>query len=104
MDWQSMLFEVCAVAFLVAVGRYLIPYIKAQAADVKWGKFLEMVDIVVGAADQIAKNFGYDHVWKKEYVVEQLGIYLKKAGLTVETAVLDSVIENAVLVLHNSLK
>lgn len=104
MDWQSMIFEAIASVVVIITARYLIPYIKEQSTEAKWCKFLEMVDIVVGAADQMAKNFDFDHVWKKEYVVEQLGTYLKKIGLTVDPVVLDNVIENAVLVLHNSLK
>lgn len=104
MDWQSMIFEAVASVIVIVVARYLIPYIRTQATDAKWCKFLEMADIVVGAADQMAKNFDFDHVWKKEYAVQQLGTYLQKIGLTVDPVVIDNVIENAVLTLHNSLK
>ena len=94
------LFEAILTVVVIIVGRFLVPWLKTKVETTKLNKALDVIDIAVGAAEQIAKGFGYDGEWKKQYVVD----YLEKANITVGYDLLDNAIENAVLKLHNELK
>lgn len=81
---------------------YILPTIKqwiiSKIGEAKYLKLVNDIETFVEAAEQIAKRDGYDHVWKKAHVVEQL----EKLGYTVDSTV-DDYIEAAVHALHNEL-
>lgn len=80
------------------VSIFLVPYIKSKHCNEEIKKVLEVVDTVVGAAEQLGKTLGYDGEAKKEYVVGRLN----EMGYSLDP-VLNDYIEAAVLKLHNEL-
>lgn len=99
MDYTP-LFQAIISLIAVIISSFVIPWIKSKVDENRLQKFLEIVDIGVGAAEQIADNFGFDGAWKKAYVVD----YLEKLNLHVDYDTLDNAIENAVLLLNAELK
>lgn len=76
----------------------LVPYIRAKVEASKFAKLAEMVNIFVGAAEQLYNsNQGQE---KKQYVLDKLA----EAGYRVNGSEIDAMIESAVLALHNALK
>lgn len=91
MDYTP-LFQALISLIAVIITSVFIPWIKAKVEKEKLNKFLEVVDIGVGAAEQIATVFGFDGAWKKSYVVD----YLEKLNMHVDYDTLENAIENAV--------
>lgn len=76
----------------------LVPYLQNRMESARFSKLAELVDIFVGAAEQLyASDQGQE---KKKYVVDKL----TDAGYRVEEAEIDAMIESAVLTLHAALK
>lgn len=76
----------------------LLPYLQSKMDSSKFNKLAELVDIFVGAAEQLySSDQGQE---KKRYVVDKL----TDAGYRVEEAEIDAMIESAVLSLHAALK
>lgn len=90
---------VITLAVLLITG-FIIPYLKANIEAEKLNKILDMVDIAVGAAEQIAAVYGHDGEWKKNFVTQ----YIRDLGLDVDADTLNLMIENAVIQLHNELR
>lgn len=89
------------ITLLVAIcTTFLIPWLKQKVEAEKLQKVLNYVDVAVGAAEQLAKVYGWCDEKKKDYVVS----YLTHTGIEVEYDVLDAMIENAVILLHNELR
>ena len=84
---------VSVVSALVAV--YLIPFIKAQTADVKYQKLLDMVEVAVRAAEQTIKGSGQGAA-KKEEVIKFVTDWMMEHGVTITYDQLEQLIEAAV--------
>lgn len=84
---------VSVVSALVAV--YLIPFIKAKTADVKYQKLLDMVEIAVRAAEQTIKGSGQGAA-KKEEVIKFVTDWMMEHGVTITYDQLEQLIEAAV--------
>lgn len=82
----------------VLITGLLIPYLQTKMDAAKFSKLSELVDIFVGAAEQLySSDQGQE---KKAYVLGKLA----EAGYRVEEDALDAMIESAVLSLHAALK
>ena len=77
---------------------YLIPWLKSKVGEAKLAKIIDTIDILVAAAEQIAKRDGYDNEWKKEHVKAML----EAAGFVIDDTI-DDYIEAAVFALHNQM-
>ena len=87
------------IMLLIGVAEaFIIPWIKTKISNEKLAKIIDTIDILVAAAEQIAKRDGYDGAWKKQHVIE----LLEKNGYTVDETI-DEFIEAAVIRLHNEL-
>lgn len=84
---------VSVVSALVAV--YLIPFIKAKTADVKYQKLLDMVEVAVRAAEQTIKGSGQGAA-KKEEVITFVTDWMMEHGVTITYDQLEQLIEAAV--------
>jgi LL-H family phage holin len=84
---------VSVVSALVAV--YLIPFIKAKTADVKYQKLLDMVEVAVRAAEQTIKGSGQGAA-KKEEVIAFVTDWMMEHGVTITYDQLEQLIEAAV--------
>ena len=84
---------VSVVSALVAV--YLIPFIKAKTADVKYQKLLDMVEVAVRAAEQTIKGSGQGAA-KKEEVITFVTDWMMEHGITITYDQLEQLIEAAV--------
>ncbi|WP_034465896.1 phage holin [Butyrivibrio proteoclasticus] len=84
---------VSVVSALVAV--YLIPFIKAKTADVKYQKLLDMVEVAVRAAEQTIKGSGQGAA-KKEEVIKFVTDWMMEHGVTITYDQLEQLIEAAV--------
>lgn len=91
MDYTA-LFQAVISLVTVIITSFIIPWIKSKVEANKLQKFLEVVEIGVRAAEQIASNFGFDGAWKKSYVVD----YLEKLNMKIDYDTLDNAIEYAV--------
>lgn len=94
----TALVEVLISLVTTIISMFLIPYIKSKHKNEEIKKVLDIVDTVVGAAEQIGKTLGYNGEDKKEYVVSRLS----EMGYTLDP-ILNDYIEAAVLKLHNEL-
>lgn len=81
----------------VCITTFLIPYIKSKTTSEKINQLNAFVTIAVGAAEQLFNSEQGKE--KKDYVLK----YLEDNGLFVDAETVDMMIENAVLMLHNSL-
>ena len=84
---------VSVVSALVAV--YLIPFIKAKTADVKYQKLLDMVEVAVRAAEQTIKGSGQGAA-KKEEVITFVTDWMMEHGVNITYDQLEQLIEAAV--------
>lgn len=84
---------VSVVSALVAA--YLIPFIKAKTADVKYQKLLDMVEVAVRAAEQTIKGSGQGAA-KKEEVITFVTDWMREHGVTITYDQLEQLIEAAV--------
>lgn len=82
----------------VLITGLLIPYIRTKMDTEKFAKLSELVNIFVGAAEQLYTS--EQGTEKKQYVLAKLA----EAGYRVEEAEIDAMIESAVLALHTALK
>lgn len=92
------LVEILISLIATVISMFLIPYIKSKHSNEEIRKVLDIVDTVVGAAEQLGRTLGYDGEAKKEYVVGRL----MDMGFTLDPT-LNDYIEAAVLKLHNEL-
>lgn len=92
------LVEIVVSLVATLISMFLIPYIRSKHSNEEIRKVIEIVDTVVGAAEQLGKTLGYDGEAKKEYVVGRLN----EMGYTLDPT-LNDYIEAAVLKLHNDL-
>ena len=97
MNITPIIEAIIAISVSLITG-YLIPFLKAKYSAESLHKALDVIDIVVAAAEQIGKNLGYDGAAKKAYVVSRL----EDLGYKINDATLDY-IEASVLELHNAL-
>ncbi len=84
---------VSVVSALVAV--YLIPFIKAKTADVKYQKLLDMVEVAVRAAEQTIKGSGQG-AKRKEEVITFVTKWMVDHGISITQDQLSQLIEAAV--------
>ena len=82
----------------VLITTLLVPYIRTKMDKDKFAKLAEMVNIFVGAAEQLYNSDQGQQ--KKQYVLDKLA----EAGYKVDGSEIDAMIESAVLDLHNALK
>lgn len=99
MDYTPI-FQAIITLVSVLITSFVIPWIKSRVDANNLEKFTMMVEIAVGAAEQIASNFGFDGEWKKKYVID----YLEKMNMKIDYDTLDNSIENAVLKLKAEIK
>lgn len=97
MNITPIIEAIIAIAVSLITG-YLIPFLKAKYSAESLRKALDVIDIIVAAAEQIGKNLGYDGAAKKAYVVSRL----EDMGYKIDDTTLDY-IEASVLELHNAL-
>lgn len=96
-DMTEIIKAIIALVSVFITG-LLIPYIRTKIDSDKFSRLAELIDIFVGAAEQLYNsNQGEE---KKQYVISKLA----EAGYNVEQSEIDSMIESAVLTLHNALK
>lgn len=100
MDWNVVI-KLIGELVLVLISTVVIPWIKAKVDADKLEKYLAYAEIAVGAAEQLAAVEGLDGEWKKAYVMKFL---TEKCGMgNLDVDVLNNIIENAVIMLHNEL-
>ncbi len=75
---------------------FLIPYLKEKIGEKKFAELSRWVSVAVTAAEQIYVGSGRGEE-KKAYVLE----FLNSKGFTVDTNVLDNLIESAVYAMKN---
>lgn len=96
-DMTEIIKAIIALVSVFITG-LLIPYIRTKIDSDKFSRLAELIDIFVGAAEQLYNsNQGEE---KKQYVISKL----EEAGYNVEQSEIDSMIESAVLTLHNALR
>lgn len=96
-DMTQILKAIIALVSVLITG-LLIPYLQTKMDTAKFSKLAELIDIFVGAAEQLyTSNQGQE---KKAYVLAKL----TEAGYRVEESEIDAMIESAVLTLHAALK
>ena len=81
---------------------YVIPFIKSKVESEKLAKIISWVETLVACADQVYER--QQGAEKKQYVLGRLTTILAQYGLSVDTAVLEDLIEAEVLKLHSELK
>ena len=96
-DLTEVIKAVLALVSVLITG-LLIPFIRAKLETDKFSRLTEMVDIFVGAAEQIYESTQGQE--KKRYVLDKL----EEAGYKVSSNEIDAMIESSVLALHNALK
>lgn len=75
---------------------FLIPYLKEKIGEKRFAELSRWVSVAVTAAEQIYVGSGRGSE-KKQYVLE----FLNSKGFTVDTNVLDNLIESAVYAMKN---
>lgn len=96
-DMTEIIKAIIALVSVFITG-LLIPYIRSKVDSEKFGRLSELVDIFVGAAEQLYNsNQGEE---KKQYVLSKLA----ETGYNVNQSEIDSMIESAVLALHRALR
>lgn len=75
---------------------FLIPYLKEKIGEKRFAELSRWVSVAVTAAEQIYVGSGRGEE-KKAYVLE----FLNSKGFTVDTNVLDNLIESAVYAMKN---
>lgn len=96
-DMTEIIKAVIALASVLITGA-LLPYLQSKMSAEKWTRLSELVNIFVGAAEQLySSEQGQE---KKAYVLAKL----TEAGYRVEETEIDAMIESAVLTLHAALK
>lgn len=75
---------------------FLIPYLKEKIGEKRFAELSRWVSVAVTAAEQIYVGSGRG-TEKKQYVLE----FLNSKGFTVDTNVLDNLIESAVYAMKN---
>lgn len=96
-DMTEIIKAVIALVSVLITGA-LLPYLQSKMSAEKWTRLSELVNIFVGAAEQLyLSEQGQE---KKQYVLSKL----TDAGYRVEEAEIDAMIESAVLTLHAALK
>lgn len=73
----------------------IIPYVQTLKENVKFSKFLEMIDLMVKAAEQTIRESGKGKI-KKDKVTEFLGEYLNSHNIHISKEQLSELIEAAV--------
>lgn len=97
----NIIIKLVGEILLMVLSAIVIPWIKAKIDADKLAKYLDYAEIAVGAAEQLAAVEGKDGAWKKQYVLEFL---TTKCGMqNVDIDILNNIIENAVIMLHNEL-
>lgn len=100
MDWNVVI-KLLGEVILLILSSVIIPWIKAKVEAGKLEKYLSYAEIAVGAAEQLAAVEGLDGEWKKSYVMSFL---TEKCGMgNLDVDILNNIIENAVIMLHNEL-
>lgn len=87
----KIIISMCAALLTV----WIIPYIQTLKENMKFSKFLEMIDLMVKAAEQTIRESGKGRI-KKDKVTEFLEEYLNSHNIHISRAQLSELIESAV--------
>ena len=94
-DVTFMILKIVVSVVSALIAAYLIPYIKAKIADVKYANLVEMVQVAVYAAEQTIKGSGQGKI-KKEEVVLFVTDWLNAHGIRISSEEIDALIEASV--------
>lgn len=91
--WTPIISLIIAIATAL-ITTFLIPYLRKKMTQTEWETTLNIIDMVVSAAEQMYPNAGD----RKKYVIA----FLESCGITINETTLNA-IEAAVLRLHREL-
>ena len=101
-EYVTVFLEALICLAVAAAIRYAVPYIKMITESEKYSSLLEIVTIAVKAAEQTITESGQGKL-KKAQVIAFVRGWLNERHITVTDAMLDRLIEAAVLTMKTEL-
>lgn len=99
-DWTALIEGIFALLSVI-ITAVLVPLLKQKLGDTKYNKLVEMIKVLVEAAEKLYSGSGRGNE-KLLYVCNQATEYAKKLGIEIDASELRAIVESFVYGLSTS--